>query len=97
MNLWLQIGLAVAASLALFVAAAWLVARVLHLTGVKAQLAATLLRLFPTVILALGVAFSGWHHRVALLFTVGATYFAAALVDGIWKFRNREAAGCPAR
>jgi hypothetical protein len=91
MRLEWQVVLAATLTIALFVAIAWVVARVLQLSGVKAQLVATTLRLLPTMLAVLAVAFSGAEHRVALVFTVGATYFAATLVDAVLRFRNEGA------
>lgn len=97
MSLWFEIALTVAALLALFVGSTRLAARSLHLDGVRGQLVATLLRLSLTLVVAIGIAVGAGDHRVALLFTVGATYFAATLVDGLVKFRNRETDGCRTR
>lgn len=72
-------------------------ARVLRLKGgpdgMQAQLAAMAVRLLLAALTALGFGLSGLEHRVALVFTVGAAYFAAAMVEGTRQFRRRGAAG----
>jgi len=94
MTLALQIAGVAAGTVALFAGAGLLVARGLRMSGVKAQLAAMVLRLSLVLLVALGIAVGGTEHRVALLFTVGAAYFAAVLLDGIHRFRRRETNGC---
>ena len=97
MSVWLEVGAVAAATIALFFGTGVLVARVLRLRGVQGQLVAVGVRLVLALLLAIGLALSGLEHRVALVFTVGATYFADALVDGVLKFRNRETHGCSTR
>ena len=97
MNLWLSIAVAAVATLALFGACGMLVARGLRLRGVNAQLAETLLRLSLALVAAVVIAASRTEHRVALVFTVGATYFAAAIGDGVVKYRKRGATECLTR
>ena len=74
-----------------------LVARGLRLQGVQAQLATMGLRLAAALALVVALAAIAGERRVALIFTVGATYFAATAIDGVRKFRNREKSGCPTR
>jgi hypothetical protein len=90
MKLALEMAGAVVATCLLFFCAGPLLARGLRLKGIQAQFAAIGVRLFTTVLLALSLAFSGLEDRVALIFTVGATYFAAAMFDGARHFRKRE-------
>jgi hypothetical protein len=89
-----QIVLVAAATGALCFFTEPLAARALHLKGAQAQLAVTAMRLALAALLALGLALSGSEHRVALLFTVGAAYFAATLLRGVAGFRGRETHGC---
>ena len=106
MRLWLEITLVAAGTAALVVGMPFLVARALRLlrrsgAGAPFQTFAALpvigVRLGAAVLLAGALAASGTQHRVALVFTVGATYFAAALVDGVVRYRNRETSGCSTR
>ena len=97
MSVWVQGASVALATMALFFGTNALVARVLRLRGLQAQLVSVVVRLALAVLLALGLALSGLEHRVALVFTVGATYFADALIDGVLKFRKREAHGCSTR
>ncbi len=80
-------------TVALFFLARPAVARGLRLDGPKAQLAAIGLRFFLTIFLVLGLVTSEMEHRVALVFTVGAAYFAAAMIQGCRRFRRRETNG----
>jgi hypothetical protein len=74
-----------------------LLARVLRFKGrsnvVTEQLGGMVLRLLLAVLLALGIGLSGAEARVALVFTVGAAYFAAAVINGLRQFRKRESEG----
>ena len=103
MRLWLEIALVAAGTATLVVGMPFLVARVLRLLrldGAGASfrtLASMGARLGAALLLAGALAASGSQHRVALVFTVGATYFAAALVDGVVRYRNRETSGCSTR
>lgn len=97
MTLWIQIALVAAATSAVVFAAGPLLARGLRLNAIQAQFAAMAARLATALLLATALAASGAEHRIALVFTVGAAYFAAALVDGLKKFRNRETNGCLTR
>ena len=93
MKLALEIAGAVVATCLLFFCVGPLLARGLQMKGIWAQFAAIGVRLFATVLLALSLAFSGLEDRVALIFTVGATYFAAAMIDGARHYRRREMKG----
>ncbi len=97
MGLALQLFGAALGTGVLFFGCGPLLARVLRLKGgpdgVQAQLAAMAVRLLLAALLALAFALSGLEHRAALVFSVGAAYFAAAMVDGMRKFRRRNAAG----
>lgn len=94
MELALQMAAVALGTTVLFFGCAPLLARSLRLKdgsdGVQAQLAAMTVRLLLAALLALGFALSGLEHRVALVFTVGAAYFAAALVDGARHFLRRS-------
>jgi hypothetical protein len=97
MRLTVEIAGVAAATVALCLATPSLVARGLRLHGLQAQLVATGVRLVAALLLAVALAASGSEHRVALVFTVGAAYFAATAIDGIRRFRNRETSGCSTR
>ena len=97
MSLWIQILLVAAITLAVFAVATALVARLLRLSGPRAHVAATVVRFSLAVALAIGLAASRLEHRIALVFTVGAAYFAAALFDGLRRFRQPERNECRTR
>jgi len=106
MRLWLEIALVAAGTATLVVGLPFLVARVLRLlrldgAGASFRTLAALpvigVRLGAALLLAGTLAASGSQHRVALVFTVGATYFAATLVEGVVRYRNRETSGCSTR
>jgi len=88
-----QVVVVAAGTGAMFFGAAPLLARGLHLRGTGVQLAAMALRLLLAAVLALALGLSRLDHRVALVFTVGAAYFAAAVIDGARHFRRRETKG----
>ncbi|MSR47496.1 MAG: hypothetical protein EXS13_10625 [Planctomycetes bacterium] len=90
MTVVLQVIAVAVGTVALVLGSAPLLARGLRLDGLKAQLAAMAVRLFLAVLVALGLGLSRLEHRIALVFTVGAAYFAATLVDGVRHFRRRE-------
>ena len=85
---YLEIAVTGVVTLALFFSTAPFVARVLRLSRAKAQLPATVLRFLLAILLAGGLWASGAEHRVAMVFTVGAAYFAGALIDGVLQFRR---------
>ncbi len=87
MTLLLQIVFVAALTMALFFGTTSVVARVLQMTREKAHLAAMGVRLFLVVLLVVLLLVSGTEHRIALVFTVGAASFAAAVVDGLRLFR----------
>jgi hypothetical protein len=62
------------------------------LLRLQQQLAGTAARLIATVALLTALAASSAPHKVALIFTVGATYFAAALLEGSLRYRLGAAA-----
>jgi hypothetical protein len=98
MSLTIEIVCAAAATLALFGAPALLLARVGGLGPVGRPLAEMAMRLFSVAALAVAVAIAAAEERrVALLLTIAATYFAAALADGVRRFRNRGTVACSAR
>lgn len=98
MSLTIEIVCAAVATLVLFGAPALLLARVGGLGPVARPLAGMTMRLFSVALLAAGVAIAATDdRRVALLLAIAATYFAAALADGVWRFRNRGAVACTAR
>lgn len=98
MSLTIEIVGAAAATLALFGAPSLLLKRVGGLGPVARPLAGMVMRLFLVAGLAVGVAIAAPdERRVALLITIAATYFAAALGDGVRRFRNRGALACSAR
>jgi len=84
-------------TIVLVVALPKIVARVLRLSSMKAHLAAIGVRWFVVALLALVLVIRGGEHRIALLFTVAAAYFAAVLFDGVVQFRKRETRECQAR
>lgn len=91
-----EIAAVVLATGSLFWVARRVVARVLRFSGpddVRAHLAAAGIRLVLAALLALGLGLRVSEHRVALVLAVGATYFAAALLDGVLAFRSRKAGG----
>jgi hypothetical protein len=61
------------------------------------DVAATVARLFLAVLLVLGILLSGVEHRALLTMTVGAVYFVSTCVEGVRRFRSREAQKCPVR
>ena len=61
------------------------------------DVAATVARLVLAVVLVLGILLSGVEHRALLTMTVGAVYFVSTCVEGVRRFRNREAQKCPVR
>ena len=61
------------------------------------DVAATVARLFLAVALVLGILLSGVEHRALLTMTVGAVYFVSTCVEGVRRFRSREAQKCPVR
>ena len=99
MSLTIEIAATAAATLALFGAPALLLARAggSGLGPVGRPIAEMVLRLFLVVGLAVALALTAPQHGVALLITIAATYFAAALFDGIRRFRNRGTFACSAR
>jgi len=99
MSLTLEIVCTAAATLALFGAPSLLLARTsgLGLGPVGRPLAEMALRLFLVAVLAVALAVAAPEHGVALLLTIAATYFAAALLDGVRRFRNRGTIACSAR
>jgi hypothetical protein len=91
-----EIAAVVLATGSLFWIARRVVARALHSRGpddVRAHLAAAGIRLVLAALLALGLGLRVAEHRVALVLAVGATYFAAAVLEGVLAFRNRKAGG----
>lgn len=99
MSLTIEIAATAAATLALFGAPALLLARARGsgLGPVGRPLAEMALRLLLVFGLAVALALLAPQDRVALLLTIAATYFAAALLDGIRRFRNRGTFACSAR
>jgi hypothetical protein len=61
------------------------------------DVAATVARLLLAVLLVLGLLLSGIEHRALLTMTVGAVYFVSTCVEGVRRFRSREAQKCPVR
>jgi hypothetical protein len=97
MSLTIEIVCTAAATLALFGAPSLLLARAGALGPVGRPLAEMALRLVLVAALAVALALAAPEHRVARLLTIAATYFAAALLDGVRRFRNRGAIACSAR
>lgn len=97
MSLTIEIVCTAAATLALFGAPSLLLARIGGLGPVGRPLAEMALRLFLVAALAVALALAGPEHRVARLLTIAATYLAAALLDGVRRFRNRGTVACSAR
>lgn len=97
MSLPIEIVCAAAATLALFGAPALLLARAGGLGPVGRPLAEMALRLLLVSTLAVALALAAPDHRVAILLTIAATYLAAALLDGVRRFRKRESVACSAR
>jgi hypothetical protein len=99
MSLPIEIVCAAAATLALFGAPSLLLARTsgLGLGPVGRPLAEMTMRLLLVSALAVALAVAAPEHRVANLLTIAATYVAAALLDGVRRFRKRGAAACSAR
>ena len=89
MSWFWQIAAVAATTIAIFFGTAPLLARVLRLDREKAQLAGMGARFFLVVLLVAGLLLSGTEHRLALVFTVGAASFAAALIDGARHYRAR--------
>ncbi len=61
------------------------------------DVAATVARLLLAVLLVLGLLLSGIEHRALLTMTVGAVYFVSTCVEGVRRFRSRDAQKCPVR
>ena len=101
MRLWIEMLLVAAATLALFAGATWAAARLLRSAGasrgVRAQQLAIVVRLPLAAALALVLAFTRREHATALVFTVGGTFFAATLFDGVRRFLERERTSCSTR
>ena len=64
---------------------------------VLVDVAATVARLALAVLLVLGILLSGVEQRALLTMTVGAVYFVSTCVEGVRRFRSREAQKCPVR
>lgn len=64
---------------------------------VLVDVAATVARLALAVLLVLGILLSGVESRALLTMTVGAVYFVSTCVEGVRRFRSREAQKCPVR
>lgn len=103
MNLGTQIVVVAVATLALFHAPRPLLQRLLRrpVAGdaapasfrrdVLLDVAATVARLALAIVLVLGLLLSGVAHSGALVMTAGAAYFASACIEGVRRFRQREA------
>jgi hypothetical protein len=63
------------------------------IVNVQQQMAGMAARLVGTGGLVAALAASSSPHRFALVFTVAATYFAAALLDGVVRYRVAASAG----
>jgi hypothetical protein len=63
------------------------------IVNIQQQMAGMAARLVGTGGLVAALAASSSPHRFALVFTVAATYFAAALLDGVVRYRVAAAAG----
>ncbi len=89
MTLLLQVLAVAVATLAIFFGTAPLLARGLRLDREKAQLAGMGVRFLLVMLLVVGLLLGGSEHRLALVFTVGAASFAAAMIDGARLYRAR--------
>jgi hypothetical protein len=103
MNLGTEIVVVAVATLALFHAPRPLLQKVLRrpVTDAAApasfrkdvllDVAATVARLALAIVLVLGLLLSGVDHPGTLVMTVGAAYFVSACIEGVRRFRQREA------
>jgi len=109
MNLGTEIVVVAAATLALFHAPRPLLQRLLRRPAaadaapaafrrdVLLDVAATVARLALAVVLVLGLLLSPVEHPAALVMTVGAAYFGSTCIEGIRRYRQREAQRCAVR